>query len=146
VEKQTDERLLARAFEKAAEYSLFIAADLRLYRSFNGMPNEKLASFLNCTTIGLYKLGLCKRPDPLSPSFRSQVEEIASYSGVNGQRLAQLLRETDTTKAMWTLSKNPTGTRSPAYLMAARDKEDSSQNAGRFRRRSKKSKKKKPKK
>jgi len=142
VEKQTDERLLARAFKKAAELSLFVAADLRLYASLNGIPNEKLSSFLKCTTIELYKLGLCRRPDPLSPSFRSQVDKIASYSGVNGQRLAQVLRETDTAKTMWTFGNAPLGARSAGYLMAARDKEDSSE-TGRSKRRSKKKKPKK---
>ena len=143
MEKQTDERLLARAFEKAAELSLFVAADLRLYATLNGIPNEKLSSSLKCTTIDLYKLGLCRRPDPLSPSFKSQVEKIASYSGVNGQRLAQVLRETDTAKTMWTLGNAPPGARSAGYLMAARDKEDSAESVGRSKPRSKKKKPKK---
>ncbi|MGA2233961.1 MAG: hypothetical protein ABSG23_00580 [Terriglobales bacterium] len=143
MEKQTSERLLERAFEKATELPVFIAGDLRLYGSLNGIPEGKISSFLDCTQKDFYKLGLCKRPDPLSPLFRSQVEKIASYTGVDAQRLAHLLRETDSAKAMQTFQAPQMSTRSAGYLVAARDKEDVSDRAGRSKRRSAKKKTKK---
>lgn len=143
MEKQTSDDLLERAFEKATELPIFIAGDLRLYGSLNEIPEGKISSFLNCTQRDFYNLGLCKRPDPLSPLFRSQVEKIASYAGVDAQRLAHLLRETDSAKAMQVLQSPPNSVHSPGYLMAARDKEDLSNRASQSKRRSKKRKTKK---
>ena len=145
MEKQTSERLLARAFERAAELPSFIAGDLLLYASLNGMPATGVSSFLNCTQSGFYRLGLCKKPDPLSPLFRFQVEKIASYAGADAQRLGRLLRETDSTRAMQ--ATNPAQLTSPAagFLMAARDKETPPNAADRPRKRSAKTKRKKKK-
>jgi hypothetical protein len=136
VEKPTSERLLTRAFEKAAEIPLFIAGDLLLYGSLNGIPAREVSSFLNCTQTGFYRLGLCKKPDPLSPSFRSQVEKIALYAGADAQRLGCLLRETDSTRAMQAI--HPSQVSAPAgagFLMAARDKDVSSNAAERPKKR-----------
>jgi hypothetical protein len=123
VEKPTSDQLLARAFEKAAERPLFIAGDLLLYGSLNGMAATSVSSYLNCTLNGFYRLGLCKKPDSLSPSFRSQVEKIAFYVGAHPQRLGSLLREADSVRAMQAV--NPSQLSSPVagFLMAARDKE-----------------------
>jgi hypothetical protein len=141
VEKQTSERLLARAFDKAAERPFFIAGDLLLYGSLNGMPATGVSSFLNCTQSGLYRIGLCKKPDPLSPLFRSQVEKIAAYASADAQRLGRLLREIDSTRAMQAINQltSPTA----GFLMAARDKEAPPNAADRPKKRSAKKKKKK---
>jgi hypothetical protein len=124
MQKEAARALIERAFNRATELDFFIARDLLFYRSLNGMGEEALSVLLRCTPESLHKLGLCRRPDVGSPVFRSQVQKIANFAGVDPVRLAALLRETETAKTMGAFSQSPGNLRTVGSLMAARDREE----------------------
>ena len=92
--------LLRYAAKRAATNRFFLAGYLNEFSSIRGITDEDLAQFLGCKPEHLPKLALCRRPDPDSPSFRSDVEQIATVFNMQPEHLARLIREVDTLKAL----------------------------------------------
>lgn len=114
--------LLRYAARKAAKNQFFLAEHLTEFRGIRGMTDDDLARFLGCTPEMLPKLALCRRPDTESPSFRSDVEQIATAFAIQPVRLVQLIREVDTLKTLSEVSL--TNQKVPDGLLAvARDDE-----------------------
>jgi hypothetical protein len=87
------------------------------------MLESDLARFLGCQPEVLPKVGLCRRPDPDSPEFQSDVRRIADALGLQADRLVQLVRETDALNALGKASPSVEQKASQGFLMAARDSE-----------------------
>lgn len=122
MENANDRELIRRAFNRATKLDFFVARDLILYCSLNGIDEDGLCRLLMGTREALYRLGLCKRPDSSSSVFRDQVESVAHHAGVDPGRLAALLRETEAAKAMDEFSEIQAGVPAIGSLMAARDR------------------------
>ncbi|MCG2766887.1 MAG: hypothetical protein L6435_00680 [Anaerolineae bacterium] len=118
-------RLMHRAAERAAVNSFFLAADFAYYQKAQGISDVELAEFLSIEIEMLPKLALCRRPDPESPEFRSDVQSIEQSFSLQTNHLVQLLREVE---ALRTLSEFQPATseqmKQKGLLMAARDSED----------------------
>jgi len=113
-------KLIARAANRAANDGFFLGSALEAYRGHYGFSDAQLASLLRCSVENLPRLGLCKRPDPSSSSFREDVERIAAYAVVDPLALGRLLREIDAISA---LRSGRDTTEAAGLLMAARDRE-----------------------
>jgi len=124
MESNETSRLLRYAARKAAQNRFFLAEYLNEFNIIRGMTEEELAQFLGCSLGLLPKLALCRRPDPDSPRFRSDVERIATAFDIQPGRLVQLIREVDTLKAL--ADARAKRQEVPDGLLAvARDDEDS---------------------
>lgn len=85
------------------------------------MSDLEMAAFLQCREAALRDLALCRRPATSSPAFRSDVERIASYVGLDAARLAQILREVEAAAALRAATvRSEQGVR--GLLLAARDR------------------------
>jgi len=100
MESNETSRLLRYAARRAAQNRFFLAEYLNEFNIIRGMTEDELARFLGCSPGLLPKLALCRRPDPDSPRFRSDVEWIAATFDIQPERLARLIREVDTLKAL----------------------------------------------
>lgn len=117
----TEGRLLRHAASRASRDPFFLAGDLEAFRIRRNMEDRDLARFLNCRSEVLPKLGLCRRPDPDSPTFSSDVDRVADAFRVQADRLVQLIRERD---ALDAIGRGPSAVKQVAaegLLMAARD-------------------------
>ena len=114
---------LRHAARRASQHSFFLAADLEQFRVRQGMEEGQLARFLGCAPEVLPRLALCRRPDPQSPSFRSDIQRIASALGLQQDRLAQLVRQTDVLKTLGRAGPDADQEAASGLLMAARDAE-----------------------
>jgi hypothetical protein len=123
VDKNETTELLRHAAQRASRHPFFMAANLEDFRIRHGMEEANVARFLDCAPELLAKLALCRRPDPGSPQFRSDVRRIAEALGLNSQRLVQLIREAEALKALGESSQFTEQENSPGILMAARDTE-----------------------
>src|SRR5688500_13569292 len=70
----------------------FLGHALTTFESQTGMDEEALAAFLECPAASLPRLALRGRPDPTSPTFRTDLKRLADQFDVNEDRLAFLLR------------------------------------------------------
>lgn len=70
----------------------FMAHTLASYRRRRRLDDTVLAAVLRCSVEALPRLALCRRPDPDSASFRTDLAHIAHYVGCDADRLASLLR------------------------------------------------------
>lgn len=123
MERNETSSLLRYAARKAARNRFFLSEYLAEFRTDRGMTEDELARFLGCRSGLLSKLALCRRPDPESPKFRSDVEQIAAAFDMQPGRLVQLIREVDTLKAL--AEARPMKQEAPNGLLAvARDDED----------------------
>ena len=130
---QGNREILERAARRASDRPFFVASVLALYRSLHGIGEEELAEFLGCSQPALSKLALCRRPDTTAPSFRAEVEQIASYVGLNGLSLARLFREVESVTTLRGIqSPQADVTLDRGLLMAARDRteDDTPQDTG----------------
>lgn len=118
--ERTDDELLRRAAQRAADRPFFVASDLAAYRELHQLGEEALAEFLGCPPEQLPRLALCRRPDPDTPEFRREVERIAEHVGARAPRLAQLLREVASLHALRRADTRSRG--STGALLAARDR------------------------
>jgi len=118
------DRLLAWAARRARGRDSFIASDLAAYQERHRLDEAQLAAWLGCATRALANLALCRRPRADAPSFRVDVERIAGYVGVRGDRLARLLRETGVIAALRAAPVDPSAPAEHGFLMAARDRQD----------------------
>ena len=111
------EALLRRAAERAGEDRFFVAAALATYKEEHGLDDAALAALLGCEPSRLSRLGLCRRPDARSQSFGAEVQQIASYAGVQPLAFAMLLKEVSALRALRVAE-------SSATLLAARDADE----------------------
>ena len=120
MESKSNLFLLQHAARRAVHDCFFFSESLVEFRNVRGMAEDQLAEFLGCSPSVLLKLALCRRPDPESPKFRSDMERIASVFKIRPERLVQLVREVDTMKALTKVSQAKQGV--PEGLLAtARD-------------------------
>lgn len=129
--------ILRWAAKRAAQEPRLLGYELNEYRTFNDVTEDDLAAALECSHDALVCLALCRRPDSNAPSFRVDVEQIALHCGVNAQKLAALLREVDSLRAIREVPIPPHLTAAqPGLLAAARDrkKKQREQKAGRKKR------------
>lgn len=71
---------------------LFLGYALSQYEARTGMDEEALATFLGCPPASLPRLALRGRPDPMSPTFRTDLQRLSDQFGVNAESLASLLQ------------------------------------------------------
>ena len=115
--------ILRWAAKRAAEQPSLLGYELREYRALNNATDSDLADALGCSQESLVCLALCRRPNPSTPSFRADVEQIALHCGVNAQKLAGLLREVDSLRAIrQTPFPPPLAASQSGLLVAARDR------------------------
>lgn len=107
---------LARLKRIAQRHPNFLAYLFSVYQEYNGLSDEQLAVFLECSIDALPGLALCQRPRPF-PDFRQDVERMAQHYHVNATRLAQLVRNAEAHDNL----RHPNNT----FLLAARDREKS---------------------
>jgi len=103
-----------RAARRAIDRPFFLAGALQIYQEENGLSETELADFLGCSPEDLPCLALCRQP--VGPSFLNDVTHLASRFGLNGGRLAALIRDIEVTEG-FRAGSGPTA-------MAARDRED----------------------
>jgi hypothetical protein len=109
-------RLFARAAERAAARPAFLSATLLAFAASEGLDDASLAAYLGCQPEQMSALKLCLRPRH-GPSFREDVEHIASRFGLDSARLAHAIRLVDAIAAL-RQADEPTG----GLLAAARDR------------------------
>jgi hypothetical protein len=122
VDKPLKSDSLQRAAQRASQRPFFIASALLAYQTLGQLGEDELAEFLGCPLAALPKLALCRLPDAMASDFRAEVERIASYSGANSVRLAQILREVESTAALHNARYHQAVTTGQGALMAARDR------------------------
>ena len=114
---------LRRAAHRASHNPFFLARDMEEFRARRKMQESDLARFLNCKPELLPKLGLCRRPDPDSPTFQSDITKIEQALGIQADRLIQIIRETDALDVFDRGSPESKESIGRGLLMAARDRE-----------------------
>ena len=117
----TKDRLLRHAASRASQNPFFLAGDLEAFRTHRNMQERDLARFLGCRSEVLPKLGLCRRPDPDSATFRSDVDRVAKAFGTQADRLVHLIRESDVLDAIGRVPTAADRVSAEGLLMAARD-------------------------
>ena len=68
-----------------------MASALATYRPRTGMSTGVLEVWLGMTPDCLSRLALCTRPDPASPTFATEVADLAAYVRCAPERLRRLL-------------------------------------------------------
>jgi hypothetical protein len=118
-----EQNVIQWAAKRAADEPRLLGHELREYRTLKDATEDDVATALECSRDALICLALCRRPDPSAPSFRADVEQIALHCGVNAQRLAVLLREVDSLRAIRQVPIPPhLSAAQPGLLAAARDR------------------------
>lgn len=112
------ERLLRRAAARAASRQAFLASALAEYQTLHSLDERRLAVWLGIAPAQLPRLALCLRPEGTGMPFREGIQQIVAATGVDGDRLAALLREVEAVRALRRAPDRST----PGMLMAARDR------------------------
>ena len=120
---ETTDEILRRAAWRASQNPFFLAGNIEVFRTRRNMQESDLARFLSCGPEILPRLGLCRRPDPDSPTFRSDVNRVADAFGLHASRLVQLIRETDALDVLGNVAPVDDREVEQGLLIAARDKE-----------------------
>ena len=81
-----------RLAQRAEVQPFFMADALASFRALEGLDDAALAAWLGCPLEALPHIALCRRPDPASPRFRAEVEQIAAHTGAGALALVRLLR------------------------------------------------------
>lgn len=110
-----DSSPLAHLAQLARSDDLLLAGLLFRYQEMEGLSDEALARYLQCDPAALPRLALCRRPRA-APLFRTDVEQIARFTGANPFQLVRLIRAGESRQAL-----RPHAT---AILLAARDHTD----------------------
>jgi hypothetical protein len=108
------------AAARAAAREAFVASALAEYQALNGLDQRDLAAWLGIDPAKLTRLALCLRPEGTGMQFRKGIRQIVAATGVDGDRLAALLREVEGVRAL----RGMPGGAAPGMLMAARDRAD----------------------
>ena len=114
--------ILRWAAKRTAGVPQLLGYELSEYRTFSDATEDDLAAALGCSRDALVCLALCRRPDSNAPSFRVDVEQIALHCGVNAQKLAALLREVESLRAIRQAPIPPHLAAAQPGLLAARDR------------------------
>jgi hypothetical protein len=109
---------LGRLANLAASRPSLMSSLMQRYREQEGMDDQQLAAFLECEAEALPRLALCRRPRP-APDFRGDIETIAAHTGANPNRLARLVRASESLEAL--RQGQEAAPSSNSMLMAARD-------------------------
>lgn len=126
---------LARLASRLSADAQFMANALVTYQSQERLNDQALAERLGLTPAMLARLALCRRPQPAKASFGDQVRQIATYTGVDAGKLANLIHEVDAVQAMNALrtraddreSDTEPASTALGWLAAARDRTDPDQ-------------------
>lgn len=100
----------------------FLACALKLYQTSEGLSDDALAAFLDCSKESLVSIRLCRAPEGEEDSFLDEIGRIATRFSVNGDALAEAIRRG---QALFHMARRETGS---GTLLAARDG-DAEQNA-----------------
>jgi hypothetical protein len=111
---------LHRLAQLARNRPTLLAGLLAIYQKQEGMDEIGLAKFLGCDVSALLRLALCHRPRMSVLDFRTDVEEIATYTQVNALQLAKLIRSAAAQEERRHVSGN-----TRQILLAARDHDES---------------------
>jgi hypothetical protein len=111
-------RLMRLAVSRAALRPYFLASDLAVIQESRGLNARELASWLGCTEDALLHAALSRSP-ARGPAFRVETEAIADRFGLQGERLAAILRGRDAIGELRTAHAARTG-----WMAAARDRDD----------------------
>lgn len=106
-----------RMARRAEQDPFFMASALAAFCRLQGLDDHALAAFLRCPAEMLPHLALCRRPDPASPRFQSDVTQIATYARADPDRLVRLLRRVNALAALGATGRQD-------LLAAARDREE----------------------
>jgi hypothetical protein len=91
--------------KRASNRKIFLASALGEFADQRGLSPERLADFLGCNPDRLAKLALCRRPNPNSADFISDIENIASHNQIDPFQLRQLLEVVNSTATEETWSQ-----------------------------------------
>jgi hypothetical protein len=112
---------LKRLAERVRDRSFFLGSALAIYQDAEELTEEAMAERLGCSPHTLTLLRLCRMPGHGSHSFERDVNHLAARFEIDGNRLADALREAEFLRAM---PESDAGTNSGAgWLMAARDRD-----------------------
>jgi hypothetical protein len=114
----TPATLLRHAATRAAHDPFFVAWALETYRAGEGLDERTLAWGLGVAAAALPKLALCRRPASADATFAADVQQIATWAGVDVDHLANVLRYAESVEALRRVQ--PGGVAGGA-LLAARD-------------------------
>ena len=115
---------------KLKENHDFLAWVLSTYQQKEHIDEERLVAQLKTTPEMLVRLALCKRPNPNSSTFASQIREISTYTNTDPIDLANIIRQVDALEIFSKIQNNKKestetiGRLVPGLLAAARDKLD----------------------
>lgn len=85
--------LLYRAARCTEAQPALVGFALASYRQRHGLQEGDLARFLECSTMRVNALALCRRPVLGDPAFDQAVKALAAYVGCSSRRLHALLGE-----------------------------------------------------
>ena len=83
--------LLTRAAQSLEDDPTVMASALAVYRRRTGMDAAALERWLGLAPGHLPRLALCRRPDPMRPTFDADVAALAVFVGCAPERLRELL-------------------------------------------------------
>lgn len=108
---------------RVGEDGFFLASAFITYAHSNALDDARLAQFLGCPVAILAPLRLCRRPAGASTMFHAEVTRIADRFGLEGTRLAQLIRWADAVAGLRAASAADLEQDERGVLLAARDRE-----------------------
>lgn len=117
----TKENLIRHIAARASQDSFFLAGALGKYCSRRNVNEAKLASYLCCRSEDIPRIGLCRRPNPNSATFRFDVDRIARSFNLCADRLVIVIRESDVLDSINTVSPTTEVRTTNGLLIAARD-------------------------
>ena len=85
--------MVQRAAKRARKNPWIVASALAAYRRRHHLSEAQLGVWLGASAPSVATLALCRRPDPASPVFLEEVEDLADTCGCDAARLAELLSE-----------------------------------------------------
>lgn len=83
---------LAAVARKLEADSRYMAHVLRLYREAGKLTEQELVKQLDTTPKMLVRLALCRRPDKHSPQFGAQLQQLATYTGIDEHQLEAMIQ------------------------------------------------------
>ena len=89
----TDHDHLSSDARRAESDTSFVGYALAAHRRRNGLDHTDLAMWLRCEPEFLTSLAVCRRPSMAAPTFKADVERLASVAACDPERLETLLRE-----------------------------------------------------
>lgn len=116
----TDRTGLVRAGTLAERNSFFLGHALAAVAKARALDRIEMQEFLNCSDSQFARLQLCKLPTSSSRHFKEEIQEIASFVGLESGQLARLVREYEATQA---IVDSLNAQQQSVTLIAARDRD-----------------------